>query len=138
MLTSALRALLKNLVKENFYRKKKTINILTALFIYHKSDVKIFLKWILKIFFPFGCVRIGRNVRPEITRKGEINNKSLNFEVFTTADHEEKKNIAKGREFCHLRVEVGGLCNSTLFYRAFGNCTILISTKTIFHGMMQL
>ena len=40
-------------------------------------------------------MRIGRNVRLEITRKGEINNKSLNFEVFTTADHE--KNIAKSR-----------------------------------------
>ena len=48
MLTSAFRALVKNLVKESFYGKKKTINILTTFFISHKSDVKTFLKWILK------------------------------------------------------------------------------------------
>ena len=43
MLTSALRILVKNLVKESFYRKKKkTINILTTFFISHKNDVKSF------------------------------------------------------------------------------------------------
>ena len=42
MLTSAFRALVKNLVKESFYGKKKTINILTTFFISHKSDVKTF------------------------------------------------------------------------------------------------
>ena len=49
MLTSALRALIKNSVKESFYgkRKKKTINVLTVFFISHKSDVKTFLKWIV-------------------------------------------------------------------------------------------
>ena len=50
MLPSALRALVKNPVKENFYRKikkKKTINVLTVFFISHKSDVKTFLKWIV-------------------------------------------------------------------------------------------
>ena len=49
MLTSALRVLVNNLVKESFYgkRKKKTINVLTVFFIFHKSDVKTFLKWIL-------------------------------------------------------------------------------------------
>ena len=49
MLMSALRALVKNLVKESFYgkRKKKTINILTVFFISHKRDIKIFLKWIV-------------------------------------------------------------------------------------------
>ena len=49
MLTSALRALVKNLVKESFYgkKKKKTISFLTNFFIFHKSDIKIFLKWIL-------------------------------------------------------------------------------------------
>ena len=48
MLTSAV--LVKNLIKESFYgkRKKKTINVLIAFFISHKSDVKTFLKWILK------------------------------------------------------------------------------------------
>ena len=49
MLTSALRALVKNSVKESFYRKKKkkTINILTVFFIFHKSNIKTFLKWIV-------------------------------------------------------------------------------------------
>ena len=37
--------LIKNLIKESFYRKKK-INVLTAFFISHKNDVKIFLEWI--------------------------------------------------------------------------------------------
>ena len=45
---SVLRILTKNPVKENFYgKKKKTINILTVFFIFYKSDVKNFLKWIL-------------------------------------------------------------------------------------------
>ena len=46
MLTNILRALVNNPFKENFYgkRKKKTINILTAFFISHKSGVKFFLK----------------------------------------------------------------------------------------------
>ena len=39
----ALRSLVNNSFKENFYEKK--INILTIFFfIFHKSDVKIFLK----------------------------------------------------------------------------------------------
>ena len=45
---SALRILVKNSVKESFYRKrKKIINILTTFFIFYKSDIKIFLKWIV-------------------------------------------------------------------------------------------
>ena len=46
MLTSALRALVKNPVKESFYRKrkKKKINVLIVFFISHKNDVKTFLK----------------------------------------------------------------------------------------------
>ena len=49
MLISALRVLVKNSVKESFYRKKKKkINILTTFFISHKSDVKTFLKLIVK------------------------------------------------------------------------------------------
>ena len=44
MLISAISALIKNPVKESFYGKKKTINILTVFFIFHKSDVKTF-KW---------------------------------------------------------------------------------------------
>ena len=49
MLMSVLRVLINNLVKKNFYgkRKKKTINVLTVFFIFYKSDVKTFLKWIL-------------------------------------------------------------------------------------------
>ena len=43
------RALVNNPIKESFYgkRKKKTMNVLTTFFIFHKSDVKTFLKWIL-------------------------------------------------------------------------------------------
>ena len=46
---SVLRVLVKNLVKESFYGKgkKKTINILTTFFIFHKTNVKTFLKWII-------------------------------------------------------------------------------------------
>ena len=44
MLTSALRVLVKNLIKENFYGKRKKINIFTTFFISHKSNVKTFLK----------------------------------------------------------------------------------------------
>ena len=48
MLTSALKVLINNSVKESFYKeKKKKINVLTAFFISHKSDVKTFLKWIV-------------------------------------------------------------------------------------------
>ena len=47
MLTSALKALVKNPIKESFYRKKKSINVLVAFFISHKSDVKTFFNWIL-------------------------------------------------------------------------------------------
>ena len=42
MLISAISALIKNPVKESFYGEKKTINILTIFFIFHKSDVKTF------------------------------------------------------------------------------------------------
>ena len=45
---SALRTLVKNPVKESFYgKRKKIINILTTFFISYKSDVKIFLQWIV-------------------------------------------------------------------------------------------
>ena len=46
MLTSALRALVKNPVKESFYgkRKEKVINVLITFFISHKNGVKTFLK----------------------------------------------------------------------------------------------
>ena len=48
-LTSALRSLVENPVKESFYGKKKkiAINILTVFFISHKSDIKTFFNWIL-------------------------------------------------------------------------------------------
>ena len=39
---SVNKPLIKNLVKESFHGKKKTINILTTFFISHKSDVKTF------------------------------------------------------------------------------------------------
>ena len=43
LLTSVLRILVKNPIKENFYRKiKKIINVLIIFFISNKSDVKTF------------------------------------------------------------------------------------------------
>ena len=48
MLTSILRVFVKKLVKESFYRKKKIyINVLIVFFVFYKSDVKIFLKYIV-------------------------------------------------------------------------------------------
>ena len=46
MLTSTFRTLINNQFKENFYKKlkKKVINILTIFFIFHKNDIKTFLK----------------------------------------------------------------------------------------------
>ena len=51
MLTSALRKLVKNPTKENFYekRKKKTINGLTVFFIFHKNDIKIFFNMLTSV-----------------------------------------------------------------------------------------
>ena len=46
ILMNALKALVKNPVKESFYGKRKK-NILTIFFISHKSDVKTFLKCIV-------------------------------------------------------------------------------------------
>ena len=42
--------IVKNLIKENFYRKRKKKQLMfwQFFFISHKSNVKIFLKWILK------------------------------------------------------------------------------------------
>ena len=42
MLTSVLSALVKNPIKENFYEKRKTINILTTFFIFYKNNIKTF------------------------------------------------------------------------------------------------
>ena len=47
MLTSALKVLVNNPIKESFYEKKKVINILTVFFIFYKNNVKTFLKWIV-------------------------------------------------------------------------------------------
>ena len=48
MLTSALKAMVKNPVKKVFMGKeKKKNNVLTAFFISYKSDVKTFFNWIL-------------------------------------------------------------------------------------------
>ena len=49
MLMNALRVLVNNSFKKSFYKKyKKVINILSVFFISHKSDIKTFLKWIIK------------------------------------------------------------------------------------------
>ena len=50
MLTDAIKALVNNLFKENFYekrKKKKQLMFWQFFFISHKSDVKTFLKWIV-------------------------------------------------------------------------------------------
>ena len=47
MLMSNLRVLVNHLIKESFYDKRKIINILTVFFIFYKSDVQTFLKWII-------------------------------------------------------------------------------------------
>ena len=49
ILMSALKALFNNSFLKSFYRKrkKKTINILTVFFIFYKSSIKTFLKWII-------------------------------------------------------------------------------------------
>ena len=52
MLMNDLKVMVNNLFKKSFYgkRKKKVINILTDFFfffIFHKSGVKTFLKWII-------------------------------------------------------------------------------------------
>ena len=44
MLTNTFRILVNNLFKENFYRKKKVINILIVFIIFYKSGIKFFLK----------------------------------------------------------------------------------------------
>ena len=51
MLTDVLRAMINNLFKESFMgkKKKKTINVLTIFFIFHKSDFKIFKNGLLTI-----------------------------------------------------------------------------------------
>ena len=41
---NTLRVLVNNSFKENFYGKRKKINILTTIFISYKNSVKIFLK----------------------------------------------------------------------------------------------
>ena len=49
MLTNALKILVNNPFKESFYgkKKKKVINFLTTFLIFHKNDIKTFLKWIV-------------------------------------------------------------------------------------------
>ena len=49
VLTNALKVMVNNPFKENFYekRKKKAINVLTFFFIFHKCVVKTFLKYII-------------------------------------------------------------------------------------------
>ena len=48
MLIDTFKAMVHDLLNESFYgKKKKTINVLTTLFIFHKNDVKTFLKLII-------------------------------------------------------------------------------------------
>ena len=62
-------ALVRNLIKESFYgkRKKKAINVLITFFIFHKSDIKTFLKWILN-----QCRTALVNMTQKINKKNNI------------------------------------------------------------------
>ena len=54
VLTDTLKVMVNNLFKEKFYekkKKKKAINVLTAFFISHKNNIKIFLKLIVNHCF---------------------------------------------------------------------------------------
>ena len=51
MLINAFGTIVKNLFKNFFIEKeKKTINVLISFFIFYKSVIKIFLKWIINYF----------------------------------------------------------------------------------------
>ena len=47
MLTDVLRIMANNPFKKKFMGKKNTINVLIAFFIFPKSSVKTFIKWIV-------------------------------------------------------------------------------------------
>ena len=51
MLTDAFRVIVNNQFKENFYGKKKKINILIVFSISHKNCIKTFIKWIVNHCF---------------------------------------------------------------------------------------
>ena len=55
MLINALWTMVSNPFKESFYRKgkkekEKAINILITFSIFHKSGIKLFLKWIVNYY----------------------------------------------------------------------------------------
>ena len=45
MLKNALETFLINYLKKTLWEKKKKINVLITFSIFHKSDIKTFLKW---------------------------------------------------------------------------------------------
>ena len=70
ILTSALRALVKNLVKENFYgKRKKIINVLTAFFISHKSDIKTFFRALVSMTLQKNTNNVIRTTAPKFLHK---------------------------------------------------------------------
>ena len=56
-----------NLFKENFYEKRKKINVLTIFFIFHKSGIKNFLKWMINHYSKI-------TVKMTLSRKSNVTN----------------------------------------------------------------
>ena len=60
MLMSTFRTLVNNLVKKKFYEKRKKIIMTVFFFIFHKSNVKTFLKWIVNQYFKDTLISISQ------------------------------------------------------------------------------
>ena len=50
MLINVFKVLVNNLFKESHYGEKKYLMFFIGFFIFHKSDIKTFLKWIANQF----------------------------------------------------------------------------------------
>ena len=50
MLTNIFKVLVNNSFKKSYYREKKYLMFFTGFFIFHKSGIKTFLKWIVNEF----------------------------------------------------------------------------------------
>ena len=69
-----------NLFKKKFMRKEKKINVLTIFFIFHKSGIKNFLKWMINHYSKI-------TVKMTLSRKSNVINTNY-FTIFLqTVDH---------------------------------------------------
>ena len=60
MLMSTFRTLVNNSVKKKFYEKRKKNNYDSFFFIFHKSNIKTFLKWIVNQYFKDTLISISQ------------------------------------------------------------------------------